>query len=83
MEKRNQTPAHFDAGLSPQDRLLASAQRNGGLLSRDPSGTWRGAENDLARFPCEMIHALVREKRAEVTRYKEGSKIIAVEIKVL
>lgn len=56
------------------EAAIESAQRNGGVLTRNADGTWRGAPGEKKLFSTEVIATLVKDKRATYTRFKPGKE---------
>lgn len=58
-----------------EEKAIASAQKNGGILTRRPDGFWQGGETDPTRHPCESVMKLAAAHRLVFTKDREGTKI--------
>jgi hypothetical protein len=63
------------------EQAVAAAQKNGGVLTRERDGFWRGDAKDTMRFATEVVVALVKDKRATFTRFREGTKA-GIEVRI-
>jgi hypothetical protein len=58
-----------------EEKAIAAAQQNDGLLTRRGDGNWQGKEKDPTRHACETIATLVLAKKFVYTKDREGSKV--------
>lgn len=66
-----------------EQKALACAANNGGLLVRHGDGFWRGKQGDPTVHDAATVYALSKAGKLKYTKAREGSKAAWIEARVV